>query len=222
MRTDGRMAPNVAFGDPAGMLAELATVTPPPPGATTLVCGSRADVAGARRLVRVLGAQVGLDPDVVDDVALSVTEVLANALVHGEPPALLHVYDEGDTWVCHVHDTGRTPVSPLSGVLPPSEPSDHGYGLWLARQLCTAVDVGHRLLRHARAAAHAHPPCCLACVLGAGPARRRHRGQGHLGHAGAEHAQHLAEGSYVDRGRHGRQYPAPRIPDIRAVSPAAP
>ena len=76
-------------------------------------------------------------------MALAVTEVLTNALLHGAPPALLHVYDAGATWVCHVEDGGLAPMDPLAGLLPPAEPSDHGYGLWLARQLCAAVDVGH-------------------------------------------------------------------------------
>lgn len=143
MRSHGRLRPNARFGDPADLLARLAAVVHPPSNATTLVCGSRADVSSARRLVHALGADAGLDPDAVDDVALAVTEVLANALLHGEPPALLHVYDEGDTWVCHVQDSGHVPMDPLTGLLPPDEPSDHGYGLWLARQLCTAVDVGN-------------------------------------------------------------------------------
>lgn len=142
MRAGGRPSPNTSFSDPAGRLAELATVTQAPAGAETLLCGSGADVSGARRLVRTLGARAGLGTDVLDDVALAVSEVLANALVHGQPPALLHVYDERDSWVCHVHDTGRAPMDPLSGLLPPGQPTDHGYGLWLARQLCTAVDVG--------------------------------------------------------------------------------
>lgn len=160
MRSDGKLSPNARFGDPAGLLAGLATVVPPPPDATTLLCGSRADVSSARRLVHALGADAGLDPDVVDDVALAVTEVLANALLHGEPPALLHVYDEPDTWVCHVQDSGLAPIDPLIGLLPPDEPTDHGYGLWLARQLCAAVDVGNdasgthvRLHTRARSAA---------------------------------------------------------------------
>ena len=69
--------------------------------------------------------------------------VLTNALVHGDAPARLHVYVDGATWVCHVHDAGSEPIDSLTGLLPPAQPSDHGYGLWLARQLCTAVDVGH-------------------------------------------------------------------------------
>lgn len=143
VRADGRVAPNERFDDPHALLAGLAEVVPPPPGATTLDCTSGSDVARARKLVHTRGAEAGLHPDVVDDVALAVTEVLTNALLHGGPPALLHVYDEGSTWVCHVHDGGRTPLDPLVGLLPPALASDHGYGLWLARQLCTAVDVGH-------------------------------------------------------------------------------
>ena len=139
---DGDPCANDRFHDPLASLTALATVVPPPAGAATLECTQPADVAAARRLVRVSGVAAGLDPDTVDDVSLAVTEVLTNALVHGAPPARLHLYDAGATWVCHVHDGGRGPLDPLAGLLPPSEPADHGYGLWLARQLCTAVDVG--------------------------------------------------------------------------------
>ena len=143
VRSDGALSANPRFDDPSDQLAALATVVPVPAGATTLDCGSAADVADARRLVHARGAEAGIDPEVVADVALAVTEVLTNALLHGEPPALLHVYEEGPTWVCHVHDGGPGPIDPLLGLLPPGEPSDHGYGLWLARQLCSAVDVGN-------------------------------------------------------------------------------
>ena len=54
--------------------------TPPP---RLLVAGRRRP---ARRLVRARGADRGIDPDVVDDMALAVTEVLTNALLHGGPP----------------------------------------------------------------------------------------------------------------------------------------
>ena len=81
----------------------------------------------------------------VDDVELAVSEVLTNALLHGSPPTLVHLYEEAEMWVCHVQDGGGLPVDPLAGVVPPTEPSDHGYGLWLARQLVAAVDVGSDL-----------------------------------------------------------------------------
>lgn len=139
---DGGMSVNERFDDPFDMLAGLATVVPPPVDAITIDCSSGADVASARRLVRTVGGEAGIEPWVVDDMVLAVSEVLTNALRHGEPPALLHVYEEGATWVCHVTDGGRGLVDPCAGRLPPGEPSDHGYGLWLARQLCAAVDVG--------------------------------------------------------------------------------
>lgn len=143
VRVGGETESNDRYDDPLRQLMDLATVVPPPRGATTLDLMSTSDVSSARRLVRLRGGAVGLDDDVVEDMALAVTEVLTNALVHGSPPAMLHVYDDGETWVCHVQDGGRAPVDPLTGLLPPREPSDHGYGLWLARQLCAAVDVGH-------------------------------------------------------------------------------
>ena len=143
MRAGGGLAPNSRFGDPLDLLMRLAGVVPPPRDATTLECSSAADLAGVRRLVHDRGAGAGLDPDVVADVALAVTEVMTNALLHGEPPARFHVYDEWDTWVCHVHDKGRGPMDPTVGLVPPAGLSDHGYGLWLARQLCAAVDVGN-------------------------------------------------------------------------------
>ena len=138
----GEVSPNASYDEPLAMLVGLSAVAPAPRDSITIDCSSPADVAGARRLVRSLGADLRLDPDVVADVALAVTEVLTNALLHGAPPVMLHVYEDGPTWVCHIQDGGHAPLDPLTGLVPPAEPSDHGYGLWLARQLCSAVDVG--------------------------------------------------------------------------------
>jgi anti-sigma regulatory factor (Ser/Thr protein kinase) len=142
---DGVVVPNPGFHDPLALLRELAAVVTPPGDAVTLDCASPSDISLARRMVRLHGAEAGLRPDLVADMALAVTEVLTNALVHGAPPALVHIYDEEATWVCHVQDGGAGLADPLTGLLPPAQPSDHGYGLWLARQLCAAVDVGNDL-----------------------------------------------------------------------------
>lgn len=159
MRAGGGVSPNSRYDDPVALLADLAGVVPPPPTATTIDCSSPADVSRARRLVRNRGAELGLDPDVVEELVMAVSEVLNNALLHGAPPVVLHEYEAGPTWVCHVHDGGRRPVDPLAGLLPPTEPTDHGYGLWLARQLCTAVDVGtDRSGTHVRLHTHTAVP----------------------------------------------------------------
>jgi len=142
LRAGGSVLPNAEFRDPMEELAALASVVQPPVGATTLDCSYQSDVSLVRRTVRVKGARDGLDSEVVDDLELAVSEVLTNALLHGSPPALVHLYEEAGMWVCHVQDGGGLPVDPLAGVVPPDDPSDHGYGLWLARQLVAAVDVG--------------------------------------------------------------------------------
>jgi anti-sigma regulatory factor (Ser/Thr protein kinase) len=97
-------------------------------------------VPRARRFTK---ASLGPASEEAADAELVVSELVTNALLHGEPPAELYVYREAETWVCHVRDAGRMPVGPLVGLVPPSEPSEQGYGLWLARQLCAAVDVGN-------------------------------------------------------------------------------
>lgn len=142
VRANGATSPNAGFADPLAMLVGLSAVVPPPVDSITIDCSTPSDVADARRLVRLLGEDLRLDSDTVDDVALAVTEVLTNALLHGRPPAMLHIYESGPTWVCHVQDGGPDQLDPLIGLLPPAELTGHGYGLWLARQLCAAVDVG--------------------------------------------------------------------------------
>jgi anti-sigma regulatory factor (Ser/Thr protein kinase) len=142
LRRGGSVAANPGFQDPLAMLTDLSAVAVPPAGSTTLDCSRPSDVALVRRSVRARGVEIGLDPDVLADVALALTEVLTNALLHGSPPAVVHLYDEDGMWVCHVQDGGGPPVDLLSGVVPPAQPADHGYGLWLARQLVSAVDVG--------------------------------------------------------------------------------
>ena len=134
--------PNGQYADPAAVLHGLSAVTPVPAGAATLRCDGPADVAAARRFVRDHAAPAGVDVEAVDDLVLAVTEVLTNALAHGEPARRLHLYDGGATWICHVHDSGPGPSDPFAGFAPPTVPSEYGYGLWLARQLCAAVDVG--------------------------------------------------------------------------------
>ena len=79
---------------------------------------------------------VGLD-DLVDDVRLVTSELVGNAVRHGEPPVTLEVVldDDGGRHrvVLTCHDGG-----PWDG----SDPSPgSGRGLVIVRALCTAVDI---------------------------------------------------------------------------------
>lgn len=59
--------------------------------------------------MRSLSTTAGSEAAIVDDMALAVTEVLTNALIHGQPPALLHIYEEGTTWVTCMTPGGTLP-----------------------------------------------------------------------------------------------------------------
>ena len=76
----------------------------------------------------------------VDDLALAVAEVVANAREHGRPPVVVTARLEGRL-VVEVQDAGggfdQDALMPDS---PPSHGGHRGRGLWIARQL---VDVFH-------------------------------------------------------------------------------
>ena len=141
MRANGATSPNASYDEPLAMLAGLSAVVAAPRDAITLDCSSPADVAGARRLVRTSAPTSGSTRRGRRRGAgghRGADQRPAPRRAAGDAPHL----PAGPTWVCHVQDGGHDALDPLIGLLPPAMPSDHGYGLWLARQLCSAVDVG--------------------------------------------------------------------------------
>lgn len=97
-----------------------------------------------RRLVRELDA-ANLQPDVVADAALVLTELLTNALQHGSPPGVEEVAMcwsiAEDHVTISVADAGRSEnLAPR----PPNQDGEGGRGLTLVDQLCDAwtVDAG--------------------------------------------------------------------------------
>ena len=137
---DHRVEPNAQYVDPRTFLAGLRP-SQPPVDAEMLVCDGVNDLVVARALVQRHAREAGFGPDPTQDLVLAANEVLTNALTHGLPPARLHLYTDGPALVCHVHDTGGGVADPLVGYLPPVEGAGGGRGLWLARQLCDAVEV---------------------------------------------------------------------------------
>lgn len=99
------------------------------------------DLALARALVRDQAETAGFPAHDVEDLTIAVSEVAANALVHGEPPRTVSSYVDDGALVCHVRDAGTGPTDPLSGYLPPDASRLDGRGLWLAHQLCEIVEV---------------------------------------------------------------------------------
>ncbi len=92
----------------------------------------------ARRAVRAAN-RTNLSADEVEDLLLAVTEIVTNAVRHGRPPVRLRAWSDTGRVVVTVHDRGTGPTDPFAGLLPASNRSTGGFGLWLAHQLCHHV-----------------------------------------------------------------------------------
>lgn len=87
----------------------------------------------ARRLVRTTASELG---ELADDAELVVSELLTNALLHGEPPVTVRVR-AAEVIRIEVHDTGRS--API--VLPRNTEAMTGRGLALVSALATSWGV---------------------------------------------------------------------------------
>jgi len=101
----------------------------------------REDVARARALARARATAAGLDRQASEELVIAVSEVVANAFLHGAAPRSLRSYEDDEHLVVQVRDGGRGPADPLVGYLPPDSERPGGRGLWLAHQLCDIVEV---------------------------------------------------------------------------------
>ena len=78
-------------------------------------------------------------PD-TEDLVLAVSEIAANAVVHGGGGGILRIWREDDAVVCDVTSRGRID-SPLVGRERPVSAQVGGYGLWLANEVCDLVQI---------------------------------------------------------------------------------
>lgn len=117
-------------------------VVGPPPSAPSIGCDSTERLAVARMFVRDQAEAAGLRPRATQDVVLAVGELLSNAIVHGRAPRRVWAYREKEEFVFHVHDSGPGFTDPLEAYLPPLPGASPGRGLWTARQMGEALEVG--------------------------------------------------------------------------------
>ncbi|MBW3591974.1 MAG: sensor histidine kinase, partial [Actinobacteria bacterium] len=96
--------------------------------------------AQARHAVVEAGAGSKLAADTIADLILGVSEVVANAHLHGAAPVNLRIWSSHDRIVATVHDCGEGPADPLAGLLPAQPIGEGGgLGLWVAHQICSEV-----------------------------------------------------------------------------------
>jgi anti-sigma regulatory factor (Ser/Thr protein kinase) len=140
---DGRR-PNPDFVDPAGYLRALPVPDEPlERTAPRLRVDDVREFSGLRRAVAAVLAELGGDPDVLEDLHLAIDEMSSNAVRHGGPPVTLQLWAAPDRVVCRISDGGGGMDEPFAGYGPAhgEDLSRGGMGLWLARQLCDHVDV---------------------------------------------------------------------------------
>jgi anti-sigma regulatory factor (Ser/Thr protein kinase) len=94
-------------------------------------------VAIARQFVSEHGS--GLDPELVEDAELLVSELVTNAIKHGQPSILLRVRSEPPGIGVEVHDAG--PADPVIAAEPPEENQRSGRGLRMVAALASAWGV---------------------------------------------------------------------------------
>jgi len=136
----GGLSANDRYTEPTAFLAERALAeidaleeTPPQ------VVRRDPSLVEAREAVAALAWTTSLDGEDLFGLVLAVNEAIANAEVHGRPPAELRAWAAADRVVVTVRDRGPGPASPFVGLLRCG--AEGRLGLWLSNQLCSRVTL---------------------------------------------------------------------------------
>ena len=111
---------------------------PPRDRATLVFTGETLDAV--RHFIAAEAERVGMDALRRADLVLAVNEVATNSVLHGGGDGTVIVWQEGETLICELRDSGYFD-HPLAGRERPRPDRVGGHGLWLANQLCDLVQV---------------------------------------------------------------------------------
>nr|PZN37167.1 MAG: hypothetical protein DIU60_25265 [Actinomycetota bacterium] len=123
------------------------------------------DLSFLRRQVDDYLAALGFDHRRRVDFVLAVNEALGNVLDHTDGPGTLTLRCDGEHVVAEISDTAGLLTDPDAGTSPPPPGAPRGYGLWLMRELCDAVEIaagGHGSVVRLRMRRPAAPPHAAA------------------------------------------------------------
>jgi anti-sigma regulatory factor (Ser/Thr protein kinase) len=98
------------------------------------------DLAEVRQFVRGKAVRAGLSPSRSGDLVIAVSELAANTLRHTAGCGVLRLWTMPGEVLCQVRDGGQLSDARAGRVRPPVG-AGGGYGLWVVRQLCDAVDI---------------------------------------------------------------------------------
>ncbi len=145
-----RASANPGFVDPWAFSAQCDDEPlPSPPDGTFALRIERPDLYWLRAYVADQVRHTALSGEDLQRLLVAVTEVVTNALRHGEPPIALRVWtrvDAGErSLVCEVTDAGSWRDGSGYGLIPPRPDrrtaAQGRFGLWAVRLLCSLVQI---------------------------------------------------------------------------------
>lgn len=109
----------------------------------SVLLSSRIDLDGLAQLRAAIAHEVRplLSPERVADFVLAVNEVATNAIEYGGGTGWLVISADDRELLCEVSDLGPGVADVIADRARPSPSRHGGYGLWLARQLCTEITL---------------------------------------------------------------------------------
>jgi anti-sigma regulatory factor (Ser/Thr protein kinase) len=140
----GTHLPSATYAPPASFLSRRGSAAEDPlQRGYPLVDLTDPHPAAGRDAVRGMAGSLLPDKE-TDDLVLATSEVVANALRHGQGPVRLRAWVGEGRVVVLVEDAGRGPSDPYAGLLPRSDAGVGGLGLWLTHQVCSHVALDYR------------------------------------------------------------------------------
>ncbi len=134
----GRESASASYAGTAALSEPLGDPLPEPRVPVRTLRFDADSLSRVRRLVRQAGAKAQLPAQRAEDFALAVHEIAANSVRHGGGGGALRVWQQPESLICEVNDSGRL-ADPLAGRIRPQGVA--GYGLWLAQQLSDLVQL---------------------------------------------------------------------------------
>jgi anti-sigma regulatory factor (Ser/Thr protein kinase) len=140
---------NDGYQDPTVFLRRWMAVDPADPLEATVPAFAAdgltdiTELAVLRDNLRAVLARAGVPDQPRSDFVTAVSEVTANAVVHGRSPVQVRVWASPGRLLGAVTDQGDGVDDPLAGYTTTRRSGPHrpGMGLWLARQLCDQVEM---------------------------------------------------------------------------------
>ncbi|GAA4618549.1 hypothetical protein GCM10023195_83450 [Actinoallomurus liliacearum] len=96
---------------------------------------------GVRRFTEEHARRYKVDEDLLGDLVIAVNEIATNAVRHGSSHAELHMWTENGRVIAEIHDSGTWTLLADPGGSPPPPEAEGGMGIWVARQICSAVHI---------------------------------------------------------------------------------